>query len=90
MMTLLGRFSALTLLSGAMMFLLPEGTLKKTAAMVVGLMMLMLWSEGLQSAFSAFTAEASPPPTVLEETGLALRDAEAAAQYAIVGGGHEP
>ena len=41
MLQLLSGFAALSLLSGTLMALLPQGSLRRTAAMVTGLMMLL-------------------------------------------------
>ncbi len=49
MMDLLGTFAALSLAGTAVLSLLPEGGLKRTASMAVGLLMLLCWAEGIAS-----------------------------------------
>lgn len=71
MLSLLNRFAALSLASGMLMTLIPEGSIRKTAGMAVGLLMLLCWSEGISTLLDqAGTINASPlPETVLSATG---------------------
>lgn len=71
MLTLLESFAALTLVTSLVLTLLPEGTLRRTAAMVAGLLLLMHWSEGLVSLLKL--PQSQPAPTaVLSTTGTSL------------------
>lgn len=79
MMELLETFSALALVSGLMSALLPEGSLRRTAAMAAGLLMLLIWSDGLGALMQL--PEFSPPASVLTASGTGVDQcAEAAAQ----------
>lgn len=77
MLQLLAGFAALSLISGALMNLLPEGSLRHTASMAVGLVMLLYWVHGLQSLVADFPAQSILPATVLTSTGVSLPQAEA-------------
>lgn len=82
-MELLTRFAAFSLACGALMTLLPEGTIRRTARLVTGLMILVLWAEGLQGILSG--AESNDiPRTILtpSASGLEERSAQAAADLA--------
>lgn len=76
-MSLLKTFAALALAAGAALTLLPEGSLRKTAALVIGLMLTLCWAEGLASLLRATDAAAWPdaPDTPLATTGVALDQA---------------
>lgn len=79
MMRLLGGFAALSLISGALTALLPEGSLRRTAAMAIGLMMLIYWASGLEEmARSLPEALLLQPEAALSSTGLSLPAIEAA------------
>lgn len=82
MMELLNRFAAFSLASGVLLTLLPEGTLHKTARMVVGLMILMLWAQGLHDLIR-LPQESAAPSTILTTSSMSLEECveEAAAQY---------
>lgn len=72
MMELLSGFAALSLVSGALTALLPEGSLRRTACMVVGLMMLMYWYTGLTSLGDHLPVAGQSPATPLVHTGATL------------------
>ena len=79
MMRLLGGFAALSLISGALTALLPEGSLRRTAAMAIGLMMLIYWASGLEEMAKALPeALLLQPEAALSSTGLSLPAIEAA------------
>ena len=79
MMTLLSGFAALALLSGALLALLGEGSMRHAAAMAAGLVMLLYWSSGLQDLLADLDMPANgAPATVLTSTSVALPQAEAA------------
>lgn len=78
MTALLRSFAALALVSGVIMSLLPEGSIKRTAAMTVGLLMLLCWLEGLQGLLPL--PEGTPPDSLLTGSGMTLASASAAAR----------
>lgn len=81
MLELLAGFAALSIVSGALTALLPDGSLRRTAGMVVGLMMLMYWYTGLQSLGNMLPHPVHAPATPLMQTGVTLPAAtEEAAQ----------
>jgi len=59
-MALLKTFSTLALVAGALLMLLPEGSLRKTAALVIGLLLMLCWAEGLMGMLS----ETLRPPSI--------------------------
>ena len=69
----LHSFAALSLCCGVAAALLPEGSLRKTASLVLGLMLTLCWAEGLCRAFGL--AGPPAPASVLAETGFQLDDA---------------
>lgn len=71
MLELLKQFAALALMSGIVTSLLPEGTMKRTASMVIGLLMLLCWAEGL-AGLLAIPSIASLPDTLLAPTDAGL------------------
>ena len=78
MMRLLGGFAALSLISGALSALLPEGSLRRTAAMAIGLMMLIYWASGLEEMARSLPEALLPMrEAALSSTGLSLADLEA-------------
>ena len=64
-MSLLHSFAALSLVSGIMTSLLPEGTLRTTASMAIGLLLLSSWMNGLAAAIHQSLPEGRTPDTVL-------------------------
>ncbi len=80
MMRLLSGFSALSLISGALLAILPEGTLRRTASMVIGLLMLFFWVQGLSDLCGSLPeALAGDAGSALASTGIQLSALEAAA-----------
>ena len=49
MMQLLSGFAALSMAGTVMLSLLPEGSLKRTAGMVIGLLTIMCWAESISA-----------------------------------------
>lgn len=47
MLPLLSRFAALSMIGTVLLSLLPNGSLKRTAAFTIGLFTLMCWTEGI-------------------------------------------
>lgn len=78
MMKTLTTFAALSMAGTVMLSLLPEGSLKRTAGMVIGLLTLMCWAEGV-AGLLGIEMDVSVPPTVLTPTSISLRQAESAA-----------
>ena len=77
-MALLKTFATLALISGALLMLLPEGSLRKTAALVMGLLLTLCWAQGLLDLLRLPQGELLPD-TVLSGTGIS---AQAAAEEA--------
>lgn len=72
MLEVLSGFAALSLISGALTALLPEGSLRRTACMVVGLLMLMYWYTGLQTLGDRLPLPGHSPASPLVPTGVTL------------------
>ena len=72
-MALLKTFATLALISGALLVLLPEGSLRRTAALVMGLLMTLCWAEGLM-VFLAWPSEGTLPDTALTPTGVTVQE----------------
>ena len=77
MLTLLHRFSALTLMLGVLSWLLPEGSLRRTAMMAAGLMAALCFLEGMQG-LASLPEGPSAPATVLTDTSARAGDLSAA------------
>ena len=82
MMHLLTTFAAFSLAGTVVLSLLPEGSLKRTASMAVGLLTLLCWAEGIASLFG-FECPASIPSTVLMPTTVSVETAATAAAIAL-------
>ena len=71
-MTLLKTFATLALISSALLMLLPEGSLRRTAALVMGLLLTLCWAQGLLALFQP--ASGGPTPeTPLAPTGVTVQ-----------------
>lgn len=85
MMDLLRTFSTLTLMAGAVLTLLPEGSLRKTAILVLGLMITMCWTEGLfallPSADGQFPTGSLLAPTAITLSGIQAQSADFLARH---------
>lgn len=81
-MNLLKSFAALTLVTSLLLALLPEGSLRRTAAMVAGLLLLLTWSEGLRGLLH-LPEDSSAPAAVLTPTGTTVGDLAVAAQATV-------
>lgn len=77
MMELLKRFAALSLVSGLMLSLLPEGSMRRTASMAAGLLMLLCWTDSISSLLKDFSLlpAGSTPASLLTATGVTLDSA---------------
>ncbi|MCH5286740.1 MAG: hypothetical protein J1E43_04910 [Christensenellaceae bacterium] len=71
-MALLKTFATLALISGALLVLLPDGSLRRTAALVMGLLLTLCWAEGLISLISLPQGGALPD-TALAPTGTTVQ-----------------
>jgi len=78
MLEVLGRFATLSLVSGLVLTLLPDGSVRRTASMAVGLLLLLFWMESLQVVITTFEAlpDLSAPSPLLTTTGFSLPQAE--------------
>lgn len=69
MMQTLASFAALSMAGTVLLSLLPDGGLRRTAAMVIGLMTLMCWAEDILALFGrelpTVTASGALSPTSL-------------------------
>ena len=77
MLTLLHRFAALTLTLAVLTWLLPEGSVRRTAMLAAGLMAALGFLEGVQGLLQLPEAPAAPA-TVLTETSARAGDLSAA------------
>lgn len=75
MMKLLITFAALSLAGSALLSLLPEGGIKQTAGMVIGLLTLMCWAEGLASLLGC-QLDVPLPGSVLSPTALSIESVQ--------------
>ncbi len=82
MIQLLATFSAFSLAGTVALSLLPEGSLKRTAGMAIGLLTLLCWAEGVASLFKAAWAT-ELPSTVLVPTAVSVDTASAAAEASL-------
>ena len=60
MLKLLTTFAALSMAGTVMLTLLPEGGMKRTAGMAIGLLTLLCWTEGVASLFKLDWALSAP------------------------------
>ena len=74
MMHLLTHFAAFAMASTVLLSLLPEGGMKRTAGMAVGLLILLSWAEGI-GALLNIKLTANFPASVLTSTMISLQDA---------------
>ena len=88
MLKLLTTFAALSLAGTVMLSLLPEGGIKRTAGMAIGLLTLLCWAEGVASLFKLDWALAAPssvltPTTVSVETATFAAMDELSTQWEV-------
>lgn len=74
MMQILATFAALSMAGTVVLSLLPDGGLKRTAGMAVGLLTLMCWAEGVAALFGV-ELSATAPETMLSPTAVTVEDA---------------
>lgn len=82
MMDLLGTFAALSMAGTVVLSLLPEGGLKRTASMAVGLLMLLCWAEGIASLLGLSLPDVSAPQA-LAPTAVSVEEAAQEASAAL-------
>ena len=82
MLELLRTFAALSMMAGIVTSLLPDGGLRRTAGMLIGLLMLLCWAEGL-TALLHLPEELPTPASVFTPTAGSL-DASASAAQAML------
>lgn len=76
MLQMLSTFAALSMCGTVMLSLLPEGGIKRTAGLAVGLLTLMCWAEGIAGLLGIpLTLDA--PSTAFAPTALSIQDAMA-------------
>lgn len=71
MLRLLASFAALSMAGTLLLSLLPEGGMKRTASLVIGLLTLMCWTEGIAMLFD-LELQLSVPNTVLTSTHITV------------------
>lgn len=76
MIKLLAAFAALSMAGTLLLSLLPEGGVKRTASMTIGLLTLMCWLEGI-SLLLGIELNLTPPDTALNATDFSLETASA-------------
>lgn len=75
MMQTLASFAALSMAGTVLLSLLPDGGLRRTAAMVIGLMTLMCWAEDILALLGR-ELPTGTFPGVLAPTSVTLQGAE--------------
>lgn len=76
-MELLYAFAGLSLACGAALTLLPEGGLRKTCSLALGLMMTLMWVSGL-GGYLRLPEKTDAPDSVLTETSVGGASSDAA------------
>lgn len=84
MMQSLMTFAALSMAGTVVMSLLPEGGLKRTAGMAVGLLTLLCWAEGVASLLG-IDLSTEAPASILAPTAVSVEGAAAGAISALSG-----
>lgn len=79
MMELLSTFAALSMAGTVVLSVLPQGGMKRTAGMVVGLLTLMCWVEGI-AGLIGLDALFTVPVTALAPTSVSVEDAARTAE----------
>lgn len=71
-MPLLKTFATMALIAGALLVLLPEGSLRRTAALAMGLLLTLCWAEGLM-AWLRQPPDGALPDSALSPTGVTVQ-----------------
>lgn len=82
MMHLLTTFAALSMAGTVLLSLLPEGGMKRTAGLAVGLLTILCWAEGIAQLLE-IDLEADFPSSVLTSTAVTLEEASTEAVAAL-------
>lgn len=82
MLKALSTFAALSMAGTVILSLLPEGGVKRTAGMVVSLLTLLCWAEGIASLLG-FSISLTPPQTALAPTAVSVEQAYGEASAAL-------
>ena len=82
MMELLSTFAALSMAGTVILSVLPEGGIKRTAGMAVGLLTLMCWVEGITGLLGV-DVSSGMPETVLAPTAVSIEEASGNASAAL-------
>lgn len=85
-MNWLHPFIAFTLCCGVVLSLLPEGSLRRTAALVIGLVLMLCWADGI-FALLHWPALPELPATALVSTGYDAAAAQQAYADVLAAGG---
>ena len=72
MIPLLKTFATLALIASALLVLLPEGSLRRTAALVMGLMLTLCWARGLMVLLH-LPDGGDMPDSALSPTGMTVQ-----------------
>lgn len=75
-MSMLFTFAGLAMCVSAVCALLPNGSLKKTASLVLGLSLLVFWLETVVSGWSLPQLDAPPETLLTETTSAAIQDVQ--------------
>lgn len=75
MLKALASFAALSMAGTVVLSLLPDGGLRRTASMVIGLLMLMCWAEDIFALFG-HELPAGGTGSVLTSTAVTLNDVQ--------------
>lgn len=75
MLKALASFAALSMAGTVVLSLLPDGGLRRTASMVIGLLMLMCWAEDIFALFG-HELPAGATGTALTATAVTLNDVQ--------------
>ena len=84
MLKMLSAFAALSMCGTVVLSLLPEGGLKRTAGMAVGLLTLMCWAEGISTLLHIHLPDILPT-SVLAPTAYSMDAATAEASLTLSG-----
>ncbi len=79
---LLHTFAALAMIASALAALLPEGSLRRTAALAIGLTVTLCWVQGLRQVIALPTLSAAPDTALTASAAPAMDLSAARAVYA--------